>query len=358
MKFDKDAWDKYIEEKNPFIVSAIKSFAHSLDHYAKRDNEDDRRFCIVEIDQAIELFLKGILLKEGKNPYHTHFPRLLDDSMNILGISQKERGLISRLHEERDACQHEGRIPDVNHTEYLVHSAFRLRLDKAQKALGITPDVMADKIPGLLFMDMKEAVTKKLPEEPEILKYLEGASKALLVYGALDSALAQVAGLAASAIDIIYRDEEGPSLDKFDPRELIEQEMSMIAPSIRAQFARLKIETSKVPFDMTFSAELVPAQARPIRKLRYLVKEGVLNSDTSGRILKILHIALLHSTRPQLRRREEKEVGRLLSKCVTFDFLINEFLFLRHFCLQSDTIRNVISEYLKEKKQTLFGELK
>lgn len=369
MKFNKLAWDKYIAEKNPLLVSSFKSFQHSLDHFKKRDNEDDRRFCVVEIDQALELFFKGILLERGKNPYHMRFPRLLKEVENILELSEKEITLISKLHEKRDACQHEGEIPGTNQTEHLIHSAFRFLLDKAEKTLGITPNQMTDKIPGLLLMDVKEASVGKLPEKPEILQHLEAAAETLLVLGDFDLAFTQIALVAAKTVDILYEYEDGPPLggvfikpphrrvSDFDPRDLIKRELNLMKLHLDVQFEKLKLEASKVPFDMTIPIQLIPMVAYAIKKLSYLTKEGILQPNTSERILSILRIDLLKSMQPQFPRKTQRLVDRYLKTVLTFDFLIKEFLFLRQFIASTDIIFNALEKYYEEHAHALRNAL-
>jgi len=366
MKFNKDAWDKYIAERNPLIVSSLKSFGHTLKHFGKRNNEDDRRFCLVEIDQAIELFFKGILLSRGKNPYYMRFQRLLKEVKPILELSEKDEILISRLHEKRDVCQHEGEIPGTNETEYLVHSALRFFLDKAHNSLGIAPDQMTDMIPGLLLMDMKEASVGELPKKPEVLHHLEIAATTFLALGDLPLAFSQISIAAAKAIDIIYESENGPPLagysvtpphrrvSDFDPRNLINKEINSMLPDFEVKFEKLKLRFAKIPFDMTASVQLVPMVAYAIRKLSYLEEEGALQPKTSEGLLKILRIDLLKSIKPQLPKKAQRIVGQYLKASLTFDFLLKEFLFLRQFIMSNDIVSSILKEYIKKHNEALF----
>lgn len=370
MKLDKEAWDKFIDEKNPLLVSCFKSTEHGLDHFSKRKTEDQRRFCITEIDQGIELFFKGILLKVGKKPYEMSFKSLLRKVKPFLEISEAEETLILELHGERNRCQHEGKVPGSVQTEYLVHSTLRFLLDKADEFLGITPEDMTKKIPGLLTMSSKEAEIGDLPKKPEILKYLESAATVFLVQGDFNLAFSQISLALQKFIDILYQYEGGSELagysikpphrriSDFDPRNLIREEISSMLPFLKMEFEKLSLQFSKIPFDLTVHVELVPMTAYAIEKLRFLRKEKALDPKICDRALKLLRLDLLRSMELGLPRRTQRLFEKYFEKSFTFDFLVSELVFVRN-CIASNPIsRRVLDKYNEERNQALFGRLK
>lgn len=370
MKLDKEAWDKFIDERNPLLVSCFKSIEHGLDHFSRRDKEDERSFCITEMDQGIELFFKGILLKVGKKPYKMSFDKLQSRVKPLLEISEAEETLISELHEERNRCQHEGKIPGSVQTEHLVHSTLRFFLDKADKFLGITPEDMTEKIPGLLGMGSKEAETPKLPKKPDILKYLEDAAKAFLVVGDFNLAFSQIAFALQKFIDILYEYEGGSPLtgysiepphmriSDFDPRRLIKEEITSLLPILEVEFTKLDLQFSKIPFDFTVHVELVPMTAYAIEELSFLRRKNVLDSKICERALKLLRLDLLRSIEPVLRRKIQRSLENYFKKLFTFEFILGELVFVRN-CITSNAItKRVLEKYHEERHQALFGRLK
>ena len=367
MKLDKEAWDKFIDERNPLLVSCFKSIEHGLDHFRKREKEDQRRFCITEIDQGIELFFKGILLKVGKKPYKMSFEKLQTRVKPLLKMSEAEETLISELHEERNRCQHEGKIPGSVQTEHLVHSALRFFLGKADKFLGISPEDMIEKIPGLLGMGSKEAEIREPPKKPDILKYLEHGATTLLVVGDFASAFSQISLALQKFIETLYYYEGGPSLagysiepphrrvSDFDPRKLIRKEISSFLPTLKVEFEKMKLHFDEMPFKVEASVELVPITAYAIEELSFLRRKNLLNSEIFERALKILRFDLLRSMETILPRKIQRSLEKYFEKLFTFRFILNELVFVRN-CITSNRIsRHVLEKYHEERNQALFG---
>jgi len=357
LTFNKDLWDRYICSKNPIILSSVKSIQHGIDHFNNRDNEDDRRHCIVEIDQAVELFLKGILLNQGKNPYHMRFPQLLEETKDVLELSEKERVHVSRLHKVRDACQHEGHIPGKDETEYLVNFAIRFYLDKAKKLLRITPDKMVNLIPGLLLMGIKKVQTGRGPEKPEVLRHMEAAAEALLVLGDFERAFHAISKMAAEAIEILYEKENDPTLDELDPLDLTRQELGQIV-SFEARFKKVKVDQSGGPFHIAFQGTLYPTVVYAIKKLSHLTAEGAIHPDVCQRILRMLRGELLRSMRNQFPAKGQRMINQYLRNMLTFEFLVKEFVFLRGFVMSSDVVSQILRGYYDKLNDASFRRIK
>jgi hypothetical protein len=357
MKLDRAAWNKFIEEKNPLLVSCFKSIEHGLDHFRKRNKEDERRFCLAEMDQGIELFFKGILLRVGTKPYEIRFSNLLHKVKPILDISEAEETLILELHDERNRSQHEGKIPGSVETEHLVHSTLRFFLNKAEEFLGITPEDMTEMIPGLLTMSLKEAEIGEPPRKPDILKYLEDAATTFLVQGDFNLAFSQISLALQKFIDILY-DYEGGHIGGFDPRNLIGEEITSLLPILRIEFKKLNLQFSKIPFDFTVPVELVPMTAYAIEELSFLRKKNVLDPEICERALKLLRLDLLHSMEPVLPRKIQRFLKKYFGKIFTFEFVISEFLFVRNQITSNAISRRVLDKYNEERNQAFFGGLK
>ena len=364
---DRKAWDKFIDEKNPLLVSCYKSMSHALDHFTRRTEEDERRFCITELDQAIELFFKGILLRKGKEPYEMRFPKVLAGIRPLLDITEADETLVSALHKERNSCQHEGKIPGSVETEHLVHSTLRLFLDKAHRFLGITPDQMCERIPNLRFMGVREATTRELPEKPEILKYLENASTELLVMGDHDMALSQISLALQGFIETLYEFEEGPPLSgysmepphervsSFDPQELVRREVESMLPTLEVEFKSMKLVMGRMPFKTEAHVQWVPKTAYAIKELFYLEEENILDADVSKRSLKLLRIYLLHSLKDTFPRKTQRSLEQYFKKVLTFRYLIDELVFARNCIVSNEPTGRILDRYFDDRDKALFG---
>lgn len=370
MKLDKKAWDKFIDERNPLLVSCFKSIEHGLDHFSKRDEEDERRFCITQIDQGIELFFKGILLKSGKRPYEMSFDNILHKMKHLLDLSESEETLILELHKERNRCQHEGKVPGSVQTEHLVHSTLRFFLYKAEKYLEITPEDMTNRIPGLLSIGTKKAEIRKPPRKPDILKYLENGATTFLVVGDFKLAFSQISLALQKFIETLYDYEGGPPLagysiepphrrvSDFDPRSLIKEEISSLLPTLKVEFEKMKLKFSAMPFKLEASVQLVPMTAYAIKKLSFLRRKNLLDSEVSEHALRLLHLDLLRSMEPVLPHKIQRSLEKYFEKLFTFRFILDEFVFVRN-CITSDAIsRHVLKKYNEERQQALFEALK
>jgi len=365
LKINKEAWDDYIAKKNPLLVSCFKSFEHGLSHFDNRESEDDRRFCIVEIDQAIELFLKGVLLERGKNPYHfTQFQQLLKEAKGEgLLLSDKEENTILKLHEKRNACQHEGDIPGTVQTEHLVHSAARFLLEKAEKALGISNEQVTDRVPRILFMGMKKLHTDIQPKKPEFYEPLEKAAIELLVAGDLRGARAQISSAATHAVEAIYLAEKGPRLTayldrekrrmishetSFSPSEVIQRELRSMISDFQPSLKKLKLGENLIPFDLSCTIEVFPIEAATIEEVLFLARKGILESKTSEYLLKILRTSLLSSLQRQFSPEKRKLIQTYFDTILTLDSVLKDFYFLRNFITSNKVTHEALEKFNEE----------
>jgi len=59
-----------------------------------------------------------------------------------------------------------------------------------------------------------------------------------------------------------------------------------------------------------------------------------------------------------LPRRTQRLIDQYLKETLTFNFLLEEFLFLRRFIMSNDVIVHILQKYYKEQNDALFGKLK
>jgi HEPN domain-containing protein len=369
LKLNREAWDDYIAKKNPLLASCFKSFEHGLSHYSNRESEDNRRFCIVEVDQAIELFLKGVLLERGKDPYQMQFQTLLKEvKKQGLQLSDKEEITILTLHEKRNACQHEGDIPGTVQTEHLVHSAARFLLEKAEESLGISHEQVVDRVPSILVMGIKKLHIDAQPKKPEFLESLEKAAKELLVSGDLRSAFAQISTAARCAVESLYLAERGPPLtiywdkekkrivspkNSFSPLKVIQRELKSIVSDFQPNLKKLKLGENLIPFDLSCTIMLFPLEVAAIEETLFLARKGILESKTSERLLKILRTSLLSSLQRQFPPESKRLIQTYFDTILTLDSVLKDFYFLRGFLVTNKVTREAWEKFIEECNRAL-----
>ncbi len=110
----------------PTFKHAVESFEHGLEHYL--DGSDrSRKFALLHLDQAIELFLKEKVVRLGKTIYKSDGTTLaLHEAFNSLkDISIPERPRLEEVHDLRNTIQHKGLSPDPESTQFYVEIAYR-----------------------------------------------------------------------------------------------------------------------------------------------------------------------------------------------------------------------------------------
>ncbi len=111
---------------SPMLRHALESFEHGLEHYLD-GTERSRKFAILHIDQAIELFLKERVIQAGKSIYKTDGTTLsIHEAFNSLKneATITERPRLEELHDVRNIIQHKGFLPDQGTTKFYIEIAY------------------------------------------------------------------------------------------------------------------------------------------------------------------------------------------------------------------------------------------
>lgn len=108
-------------DRSPMFNHAIESFEHGLQHYLD-GMERSRKFALLHLDQAVELFLKEKIVRLGKSIYKNDGTTLtLHESFSSLKSLQiPERPRLEEIHDLRNTIQHKGLNPDQSSTEFYV----------------------------------------------------------------------------------------------------------------------------------------------------------------------------------------------------------------------------------------------
>ena len=108
-------------DRSPMFNHAIESFEHGLQHYLD-GTEGSRKFALLHLDQAIELFLKEKIVRLGKSIYKNDGTTLtLHESFSSLkSLDIPERPRLEEVHDLRNTVQHKGLTPDQPSTEFYV----------------------------------------------------------------------------------------------------------------------------------------------------------------------------------------------------------------------------------------------
>ena len=107
--------------RSPMLHHAFESFEHGLQHYID-GTEQSRKFALLHLDQAVELFLKEKIVRLGKSIYKTDGTTLtLHESFSSLKtLNIPERPRLEEVHDLRNTVQHKGLTPDHSSTEFYV----------------------------------------------------------------------------------------------------------------------------------------------------------------------------------------------------------------------------------------------
>lgn len=111
---------------SPMLKHGLDSFEHGLEHYLD-GTERSRKFAILHIDQAIELFLKERIIQAGKSIYKSDGTTLsMHESFNSLKdiVKLDERPRLEELHDIRNSIQHKGFLPDNGTTKFFIEIAY------------------------------------------------------------------------------------------------------------------------------------------------------------------------------------------------------------------------------------------
>lgn len=110
---------------SPMLNHAIESFQHGIEHYLD-GTMTSRKFAILHIDHATELFLKERVVLAGKSLYKSDGQTLsFHETLNSLrDIKIPELPRLQEIHDLRNVIQHKGITPDETTTEFLVDIAY------------------------------------------------------------------------------------------------------------------------------------------------------------------------------------------------------------------------------------------
>ena len=176
------------------FVHACESFEHGLEHFLD-GSERSRKFAILHVDQAIELFLKEKVVQLGKSIYKTDGTTLTlhetFSSLKTLDIPEQPR--VEELHDLRNTIQHRGLTPDVGTTEFYVEIAYEF----VKRFLSGELNTPFEGVFAAKYRALMEGLP--LPGTEVVSKALERARKArspaetiLMGYTALDRAASLV----------------------------------------------------------------------------------------------------------------------------------------------------------------------
>lgn len=127
----------------PTFKHAVESFEHGLEHYL--DGSDrSRKFALLHLDQAIELFLKEKIVRLGKSIYKSDGTTLtLHEAFSSLkDLSLPERPRLEEVHDLRNTIQHKGLSPDPESTQFYVEIVYRFVKRFMQDELDQSLDVV------------------------------------------------------------------------------------------------------------------------------------------------------------------------------------------------------------------------
>lgn len=124
---------------SPMLQHALESFAHGLEHFLD-GAERSRKFALLHIDQAVELFLKEKCIQLGKSIYKSDGSTLsVHETFRSLEkeIQLTERPRLEELHDLRNTVQHKGLTPDAATTDFYVHLAYEFAKRFLARELGL-----------------------------------------------------------------------------------------------------------------------------------------------------------------------------------------------------------------------------
>jgi hypothetical protein len=165
---------------SPMLIHANESFQHGLEHFSD-GSDKGRKFSILHIDQAIELYLKEKCIQLGKSIYKSDGTTItFHEALNSLvkDIKIPERPRLEELHDLRNTIQHKGLLPDSITTSYFIENAFKFTKRFLKEELDISiNDVLT--IQNILLMETTDSIN--IPDE--ILTILENAKSEITPLG-------------------------------------------------------------------------------------------------------------------------------------------------------------------------------
>lgn len=179
ISLNSENWEERLKKRNPLLLSSFLSLGKGVEYYRKRKDEENRYFCVKEIQSSLELGLKSILLKNGEEYQGKNFHQLIE-SCKELGLNLGREDVLKELNTERNNAVHEGKIPDRNRTEYLIERGVKEYLETIPECFNLSNSDILEKVPNLMFMEHEEESLDI--EKPEILRELENASSNLFLY--------------------------------------------------------------------------------------------------------------------------------------------------------------------------------
>lgn len=161
-------------KQSPMFLHAVESFEHGLQHYLDGTNKS-RKFALLHVDQAIELFLKEKVVRLGKSIYKSDGTTLnLHEVFKSLdGLSIPEKPRLEELHDLRNVVQHKGLTPDINSTQFYIETAyvFIKRFLEQELEMPIT-EILSREYRALM-----EMIPFPLPKRNEVIEALQKAQK-------------------------------------------------------------------------------------------------------------------------------------------------------------------------------------
>lgn len=128
------------------FVHAVESFEHGIEHYVDRTPRS-RKFAILHIDHAIELFLKEKAVSLGKSIYKSDGQTLsLHETLRSLrDLEIPEQPRLEEIHDLRNTIQHKGLVPDELTTQFSIEVAYSFLRRFLPAELGVEVDTLFQK---------------------------------------------------------------------------------------------------------------------------------------------------------------------------------------------------------------------
>lgn len=127
---------------SPLLRSALEVLDHGLWHFFRSDTSTDRKFALLHVDQAIELFLKEKVRASGrsiyKNPKETISLYGAYEVLKELNINIVEKPDLELLHEERNSIQHKYATLSAEDAAFHIDKAMRFIKRFLKDELGLT----------------------------------------------------------------------------------------------------------------------------------------------------------------------------------------------------------------------------
>jgi hypothetical protein len=178
---------------SPMFIHAVESFEHGLEHYLD-GSERSRKFAILHLDQAVELFLKEKVVQIGKSIYKSDGTTLnLHEVFSSLkGLAIPEQPRLEELHDLRNVIQHKGLTPDAVTTQFSVKVTYKF----VKRFLGAELNVRIENILSREYRALMEGQPLLFEQNEEVVsafKKTQNAStpteKIILGYTALSRAV-------------------------------------------------------------------------------------------------------------------------------------------------------------------------